>query len=173
MTARPPGLGRAVDDPDAWMAGQPFTFFKFRTMHVDARARFPELYAYRYSEEEIRTLKFKLIDDPRLTRFGRWVRRTSIDELPNFLNVLRGDMTLVGPRPEIPEMSRYYTAAQRLKFSVPAGITGPAQVNGRGQLSFQETVAFDLDYVRNRSLRGDLRLLWQTAKAVICGHGAY
>ncbi|MHB8682697.1 MAG: sugar transferase [Dehalococcoidia bacterium] len=150
-----------------------FRFVKFRTMVADARTRFPELYAYHYSEDEVRTLYFKTQDDPRLTRVGRWLRKTSLDELPNFINVLLGQMTLVGPRPEIPEMLPYYSAEQRLKFTVKPGITGPAQINGRGLLSFQDTVGMDCRYVTERSLLGDLKILCRTARAIVHDPGAF
>lgn len=153
--------------------GRLFRFYKFRTMFVDARERFPELYRYEYSDVEIQAMRFKLLDDPRLTRFGRAVRRTSIDELPNFINVLKGEVSLVGPRPEIPEMLRYYRPDQLVKFSVRPGITGYAQVSGRGLLTFQETVALDLDYVRGQSLLTDLKVLLKTPLVGIRGTGAF
>lgn len=155
------------------LPGKPFRFVKFRTMHVDARERFPELYRYRYSPEEIRTMRFKIEDDPRLTRLGRWLRKTSLDELPNFWNVLKGDMTLVGPRPEIPEMGKYYVGPDRRKFTVPAGITGAAQTSGRGLLKFTDTVRMDVDYVDRRSLRLDLYLCLRTIWIVIKRSGAF
>jgi lipopolysaccharide/colanic/teichoic acid biosynthesis glycosyltransferase len=153
--------------------GQLFTFYKFRTMWVDARERFPHLYAYQYSDEEIRTMYFKVLDDPRLTRFGRHLRKTSLDELPNLLNVLRGDMSLVGPRPELPEMVRYYTGAQTMKFAVRPGVTGLAQVTGRAVLPFQEAISADLTYCRERSLSLDLQILVRTAKTVALRVGAF
>ncbi len=155
------------------MVGRPFRFVKFRTMHVNARERFPELYAYDYSSEEIQHVKFKVTDDPRVTRVGRFLRKTTLDELPNFWNVLTGEMTLCGPRPEIPEMSRYYTAHQLNKFQVLSGVTGPAQVSGRGELSFQNTADMDADYALSRSLKGDLVILWKTVAAVIFRKGAF
>jgi lipopolysaccharide/colanic/teichoic acid biosynthesis glycosyltransferase len=155
-----------------YYAGRPFTFLKFRTMYVDARTRFPELYAYDYTDEEIQTIKFKVSDDPRVTRAGRWLRKSRLDELPNFWNVLTGDMTLCGPRPEIPEMSPYYTKRQLKKFQVLAGLTGPAQVGGRGDLTFQETVETDADYVESRTFKGDIKILWQTVVAVVKRRGA-
>ncbi|MEZ5567205.1 MAG: sugar transferase [Halioglobus sp.] len=169
------GLSLSIEGPErrrVFYAGRPFTFLKFRTMYVDARERFPELYAYRYTDEEIQTIKFKVSDDPRVTRVGRWLRKSSLDELPNFWNVLTGDMTLCGPRPEIPEMSPYYTPEQLRKFQVTAGLTGPAQVGGRGELTFQETADIDAQYVKARSLRGDLKILWQTVVAVVKRRGA-
>ncbi|MDG1944711.1 MAG: sugar transferase [Halioglobus sp.] len=152
--------------------GRPFVFFKFRTMYVDARKRFPALYAYDYTDEEIQAIRFKVCNDPRVTRAGRWLRKSSLDELPNFWNVLVGDMTLCGPRPEIPEMGPYYSQRQLKKFEVLAGLTGPAQVGGRGHLAFQETADMDTDYVESRSVKGDLKILWQTAIAVVQRKGA-
>jgi len=171
--ARPTARRSIADRRRTRMAGRPFRFTKFRTMYVDARERFPELYAYEYDEDEIEQMRFKIEDDPRLTRVGRWLRKTSLDELPNFWNVLRGEMTLVGPRPEIPEMSRYYHDKDLRKFSVQAGVTGPAQVCGRGHLRFRETVAFDCAYVDTRSLSSDLTLLVRTIVAVVTRRGAF
>lgn len=150
-----------------------FTFVKFRTLYADARQRWPELYAYQYGAEELRDLKFKVDDDPRVTRAGTWLRKTSLDELPNFWNVLTGDMALAGPRPEIPEMLPYYRGEMLLKFSVRPGVTGPAQISGRGRLSFYDTVAHDLDYVRKRSFRYDMGIVLTTVKKVIVQDGAF
>jgi len=149
-----------------------FRFAKFRTMYVDARERFPELYAYSYSDDDIQSMKFKLPQDPRLTRVGRWLRRTSLDELPNLFNVLLGHMTLVGPRPEIPEMVRYYTPQQLVKFSVKPGLTGLAQTRGRNILTFQQTLSADLEYVSTRSLTLDIRILVRTLWTVAVQFGA-
>ncbi|MCL4541030.1 MAG: sugar transferase [Chloroflexi bacterium] len=155
------------------LGGKSFWFYKLRTMYADARERFPELYQYRYEEAEVATLRFKIPNDPRLTRVGSWLRRTSLDELPNFINVLKGDMNLVGPRPEIPEMLPYYRPDQHVKWSVRPGVTGLAQVYGRAYLAFQETVAYDLQYVRQRSLLLDLKILALTFWKVIRGVGAF
>lgn len=152
--------------------GRPFVFYKFRTMHADARERFPELYAYEYTADQVDMMTFKLPYDPRLTRVGGHLRRTSLDELPNLLNVLRGDMTLVGPRPEIPEMVPYYRPDQLAKFSVKPGLTGLAQVSGRNILRFQQTIAADLEYVKTRSIRLDLALVAKTALVVLLRAGA-
>ena len=152
--------------------GKLFTFYKFRTMHADARERFPELYAYEYTPEQIETMCFKLPYDPRLTRVGRRLRRTSLDELPNLVNVIRGEMTLVGPRPEIPEMLRYYRPDQLAKFAVKPGLTGLAQVTGRNILRFQETIAKDLEYVQQCSYRFELEILVRTLVVVIGRAGA-
>lgn len=150
-----------------------FTFYKFRTMYVDAPERFPDLYAYQYSEEQIRTMYFKVLDDPRLTWFGEHLRKTSLDELPNLWNVLRGDMSLVGPRPELPEMLPYYQPHQLEKFTVKPGVTGLAQVTGRAVLRFQETITADLAYCKNRSLWLDWCILARTVKTVLLRVGAF
>lgn len=152
---------------------KPFKFVKFRTLYVDARQRFPELYAYQYSPEQLHDLRFKVDEDPRVTRCGAWLRRTSLDELPNFWNVLTGDMALVGPRPEIPEMLPYYRGSMLLKFSVRPGVTGPAQISGRGRLGFFETVGFDLEYIRKRSFLYDLKVMATTVKKVFMQDGAF
>ena len=153
--------------------GQLFRFVKFRTLYADARERFPELYAYRYSPQELADLKFKVTLDPRVTRCGVWLRRTSLDELPNFWNILTGDMALVGPRPEIPEMLQYYRGEMLLKFSVRPGITGLAQTRGRGRLKFYDTVQYDLECVRRRSFLFDLKILLRTIKMVVFRDGAF
>jgi lipopolysaccharide/colanic/teichoic acid biosynthesis glycosyltransferase len=150
-----------------------FRFVKFRTLFVNARERFPELYAYRYSDEELRSLCFKIADDPRITPQGRWMRTTTLDELPNLWNVVRGDMALVGPRPEIPEMLPYYTGDMLLKFSVRPGVTGLAQISGRGRLGFYETVALDVEYVRNRSISLDVKIIALTLYKIVTRDGAF
>jgi lipopolysaccharide/colanic/teichoic acid biosynthesis glycosyltransferase len=152
---------------------RPFVFYKFRTLYADARERWPELYAYRYTPEEVKALRFKREEDPRITRAGRWLRKSTLDELPNFWNILKGDMAIVGPRPEIPEMLPYYTEEQKLKFSVKPGLTGLAQTNGRGNLGFQETIAWDLEYVRKRSFRLDVWIVVRTAVLVTRLAGAF
>jgi len=150
-----------------------FTFVKFRTMHADAKERFPELYDYNYSKEEIATIPFKITDDPRVTRAGVWLRKSTLDELPNFWNVITGDMRLVGPRPEIPEMLHNYRHDQMKKFTVRPGITGLPQINGRGRLSFQDTVAYDLEYVDKKSVILDLKIFLLTAWKIITRDGAF
>ncbi len=153
--------------------GSLFTFYKFRSMWPDARKRFPELYAYKYTQDEIKRLKFKKREDPRIIPELHWLRKSSLDELPNFLNVLKGDMTLVGPRPDIPEMVKYYTERQMKKLSVKPGITGYAQINGRGDLGFQETLEEDLRYIEERSLLTDLWVILRTVAACFEREGAY
>ncbi len=150
-----------------------FWFVKFRTMYVDATERFPKMYDYNYSKSEIETIPFKIENDPRITRAGQWLRASTLDELPNFWNLLKGDMRLVGPRPEIPEMLHNYTPGQMKKFTVKPGITGLPQINGRGRLSFQDTVAFDLEYVDKKSIWLDLKVTFITIFKVITRHGAF
>ncbi|MCZ2073649.1 MAG: sugar transferase [Bryobacteraceae bacterium] len=153
--------------------GKPFTFLKFRTHYADSRERFPEWCNYQFSEEEVSQVRLQVEDDPRVTPRGRWLRRTSLDELPNFWHVLTGEMALVGPRPEMVEMLPYYKGEALLKFSVRPGITGYAQVFGRGDLKFHETIAYDLRYVREKSFRTDLMVILRTIRMIVAGVGAY
>lgn len=155
------------------LPGRPFLFYKFRTMRYDARTLYPELYAFEVSEEGFSSFYLQMPNDPRVTRLGRFLRRTSLDELPNLVNVLKRDMALVGPRPELVEMGVYYRGLQRLKFRVKPGVTGMAQVMGRGDLSFADTVALDVEYVRKRSLLLDLKLLAKTLVETVRGSGAF
>jgi len=165
--------GRMPADGRTYWVPRTFPFVKFRTMYADARQRFPELYDYNYSKEAIERIKFKVDNDPRITRAGRWLRVSTLDELPNFWNVLTGDMRLVGPRPEIPEMLSNYRAPQMYKFTVKPGITGLAQINGRGRLSFQRTVDYDLEYVEKKSVLLDLKIIIMTVWRVVTKHGAF
>jgi lipopolysaccharide/colanic/teichoic acid biosynthesis glycosyltransferase len=153
--------------------GKLFRFTKFRTLYADAHRRFPELYAYRYEPDELDALILKCNDDPRVTRAGRRLRPSSLDELPNFWHVLTGEMALVGPRPEIPEMLPYYTDEELMKFSVRPGITGLAQCSGRGELTFREGLKLDVEYVRNRSFWLDLQIMYWTVVAVLQRRGAF
>ena len=150
-----------------------FTFYKFRTMWADADKKFPDLYKYYYSEREIEAMIFKISNDPRLTKFGSYLRRTSLDELPNLINVVKGDMNLIGPRPEIPEMIKYYKPWQMEKFSVKPGVTGLAQVNGRGLLTFQKTIDYDLNYIKNKNIFFNFYLFWKTFVVVLRAIGAF
>jgi lipopolysaccharide/colanic/teichoic acid biosynthesis glycosyltransferase len=153
--------------------GKTFRFVKFRTMYVDARQRFPELYRYAYEEKDIPSLVFKIKNDPRMTPQGRWLRKTSLDELPNFWNVLTGEMALVGPRPEIPQMVPYYKGEFARKFEVLPGVTGLAQVSGRGDLTFMDTAKLDLKYIRERSMKLDFKILFLSVRAVFFASGAF
>lgn len=110
-------------------------------------------------------------DDPRVTRIGRFLRRTSLDELPNLVNVLRGEMALVGPRPTIPAQVEAYTDRQKRRHEVKPGITGWAQVQGRAGIPWEERIELDVEYVERRSLLLDLRILWKTIWLTATGHG--
>jgi lipopolysaccharide/colanic/teichoic acid biosynthesis glycosyltransferase len=152
--------------------GREFTFYKFRSMFADAPDRFPELYDYRFSADELETMYYKPVDDPRRTRVGAFLRKTTLDELPNLVNLLRGEVSLVGPRPELPEMVPYYRPDQMAKFSVKSGITGLAQVSGRNRLTVQEQIDLDVAYATRPTLGGDLRILGRTVVAVARQIGA-
>jgi len=155
--------------PRAGRGGQPFTMLKLRTMVADAELLLADVVDVDALEEPV----FKLAADPRVTRVGRLLRRFSIDELPQLLNVLRGDMSLVGPRPEEVWLTRRYSEAEAIRLSVRPGITGPMQVHGRGELTLQERVAVEREYIENYSLRKDLEILLRTGPAVVAGLGAY
>jgi lipopolysaccharide/colanic/teichoic acid biosynthesis glycosyltransferase len=153
--------------------GRLFAFTKFRTLYADAKERWPELYAYQYSTEQIERLHFKIQNDPRVTRVGRWLRKSTLDELPNLWHVLTGDLSLVGPRPEIPEMLPYYDERGLKKFRVRPGVTGLAQVSGRGNLSFFDTVKLDVDYVERRSAWLDVKIIAATLVRTLRRDGAF
>jgi exopolysaccharide biosynthesis polyprenyl glycosylphosphotransferase len=146
-----------------------FTVYKFRTMVVDADKLKAELAA----QNEASGTLFKIRQDPRLTRTGGWLRRWSLDELPQFANVVLGDMSLVGPRPALPDEVTRYTYHVRRRLAVKPGITGLWQVNGRSDLPWDEAVRLDVRYVENWSFALDLQILWKTASAVFRGSGAY
>ncbi len=150
--------------------GGEFSVYKFRSMHVDAEARFEQM-----SEANIHGSApiFKMHDDPRVTGVGRWLRRYSVDELPQLWNVVKGDMALVGPRPPLPsEVASYATDVKR-RLLVKPGMTGLWQVSGRSDLSWEETVRLDLYYVENWSLAMDAQILIRTWRTVLAGRGAY
>jgi exopolysaccharide biosynthesis polyprenyl glycosylphosphotransferase len=149
--------------------GVPFTMLKFRTMVVDAEQRLPEL----IDLEALDQPAFKIRNDPRVTRAGRFLRRTSIDELPQLINVLRGEMSLVGPRPEEEAVVALYDERQRLRLAVKPGITGPMQVYGRSDLTFEERLAMERDYLDNLSLLTDMAILMRTPRAIVRGEGAF
>jgi lipopolysaccharide/colanic/teichoic acid biosynthesis glycosyltransferase len=152
--------------------GRVFTFYKFRTMWVDARERYPELYDYQRSGP-FSDVFYKLEDDPRNTGVGRWVRRTTLDELPNLFNVVRGEMSLVGPRPELPELLAHYRAEDLALFFTKAGLTGLAQVSGRSLLTVKERITLDLRYVAQQTLLLDLRIIARTVGTVVRSKGAF
>jgi lipopolysaccharide/colanic/teichoic acid biosynthesis glycosyltransferase len=151
-------------------AGQEFTCYKFRSMVPDAERLKARLLEQNHHADN-RT--FKLPCDPRITWIGRILRKTSVDELPQLWNVVRGEMSLVGPRPPLPSEVNLYSDRDRRRLNVQPGITCIWQVSGRGNLPFSEQVQLDLDYIENRSLVLDLKLLVLTIPAVITGRGAY
>ena len=149
------------------LKGQTFGFYKFRSMSVDAEQRLPAL------QSELNGVLFKIKSDPRVTRVGRVIRRLSLDELPQLLNVLKGQMSLVGPRPALPrEVAQYHQDVHR-RLDVRPGLTGLWQVSGRSDLSWDDTVRLDLYYVDNWSLLQDLMILTRTVGAVLNSRGAY
>jgi lipopolysaccharide/colanic/teichoic acid biosynthesis glycosyltransferase len=153
----------------AGIGGEPFRMLKFRTMVEGAHEQLGE-------HVRIDTLPdpmFKLRDDPRVTRVGRILRRWSLDELPQLVNVLRGDMSLVGPRPEALELVERYRPEHRFRLEARPGMTGPMQVFGRGDLGFDERLAVEREYIENLSLGRDLRILLMTIPAVLSGRGAF
>jgi lipopolysaccharide/colanic/teichoic acid biosynthesis glycosyltransferase len=153
--------------------GRVFTFYKFRTMYADARERFPELYDYSFTDTDFDSSHYKIADDPRNTRVGRWLRRTTLDELPNLINVLKGDLSLVGPRPELPELIYHYPPENLACLFTKAGLTGSAQVAGRSLLTIRERLTLDTRYVANQTLLLDMRILVRTALVVMTARGAF
>src|SRR6201996_3424906 len=149
--------------------GAPFTMLKFRTMVADAEDRLSELIDLSKLDEPA----FKIPDDPRITRVGKHLRRSSIDELPQLINVLRGEMSLVGPRPEEEAVVALYDERQRGRLAIKPGLTGPMQVYGRSDLTFEERLAMERDYLDNLSLLTDLQILIRTPRAIVRGEGAY
>jgi exopolysaccharide biosynthesis polyprenyl glycosylphosphotransferase len=149
--------------------GVPFTVLKFRTMVRGAEEQLGEL----VDLEKLDEPAFKIADDPRVTRAGRMLRRFSLDELPQFINVVRGDMSLVGPRPEEEAVVALYSERQRIRLAVKPGMTGPMQVYGRADLTFEERLAMERDYLDNISVAGDLAILLRTPAAIARGEGAH
>ena len=149
--------------------GKEFVSHKFRSMHVGADAQKVDLTA----ENQAGRGLFKLKNDPRCTRVGRWIRRTSLDEIPQLWNVLRGEMSLVGPRPPLPEEAARYEPWEMRRLELTPGLTGLWQVRGRSNITFDEMVVMDLYYVENWSLRLDLEILFKTFSAVLFSRGAY
>ena len=149
--------------------GKPFKMYKFRTMIQDADKLLVQL---DLKDEQFRTV-YKRPDDPRITRVGRFLRRTSLDELPQLFNVIKGEMSLVGPRPEIPSLVECYASWQRKRFVVPQGITGWWQVNGRSDKPMHLHTDEDLYYVQHYSIWLDVQILVRTVWTVLWGHGAF
>ncbi len=150
--------------------GRHFAFYKFRSMYIDAEQRKDELLAQNESKDGV---IFKMKNDPRITPVGRIIRKFSIDELPQLWNVLKGDMTLVGPRPPVPREVALYSLEERKRLNVIPGITCLWQVSGRSDIPFQEQVRLDKEYIRTHGVWNDLKILLRTIPAIISGRGAY
>ena len=149
--------------------GREFKMYKFRSMCVDAEQRLQAILAKNHHAKGV---TFKAKDDPRVTRIGKWLRKFSIDEFPQFYNVLKGDMSLVGPRPPVPREVAMYTPADRRRLEVTPGLTCFWQIGGRAEIDFPEQVRLDLQYIESQSLWLDLKILLRTVPAVLLGRGA-
>lgn len=143
--------------------GKIFKMYKFRSMISNAEEKLEELYA----ENEMDGPVFKIKDDPRITKIGNFIRKTSIDELPQLFNVLKGEMSLVGPRPPLPREVKHYNEYQMLRLSIKPGLTCYWQVQGRNNISFDEWIELDLKYIRERSLFIDIVLIFKTAMLLL------
>ena len=149
--------------------GKPFKMFKFRSMCKNADALLPQLQELNEADGPV----FKIKNDPRITKIGRLIRKNSIDELPQLLNIFIGDMSVVGPRPPLPNEVEQYTEHQLQRLSIKGGLTCIWQVSGRSDLSFEDWVEMDLDYIKRRSPALDLKLILLTVRIVFTGKGAY
>ncbi|MBO5762202.1 MAG: sugar transferase [Lentisphaeria bacterium] len=150
--------------------GRHFKFYKFRSMYIDAEARKAELMKHNESGDGV---IFKMKRDPRITSVGRFIRKFSIDELPQLFNVLLGDMSLVGPRPPLPSEVRTYTLEARKRLNITPGITCLWQVSGRSELPFSKQIALDKEYIASQSAWKDFLILLKTIPAILTGKGAW
>ena len=149
--------------------GKTFYMYKFRSMVSDAEEKLKDLLKY----NEIEGAMFKLKEDPRVTKIGKFIRKTSIDELPQLWNVLKGEMSLVGPRPPLPREVKLYSEYDKQRLLVVPGCTGLWQVSGRSELNFREMVELDIKYIQNRSLGFDVLILLKTVKIFLIPNSAY
>ena len=149
--------------------GREFKMYKFRSMCMDAEQRLKDLLAQNQHKDGV---TFKIKDDPRITRIGRWLRKFSLDELPQFYNVLIGDMSMVGPRPPVPREVALYSAADRRRLAAKPGITCLWQISGRAEIDFSGQVQLDVRYIESQSFWVDVKILAQTVPAVLSGRGA-
>lgn len=149
--------------------GREFTMYKFRSMCIDAEERL----VYLLAENEIKGAMFKMKDDPRVTKIGKAIRRNSIDELPQLLNVLKGDMSLIGPRPPLPREVKEYSRYDLQRLLVKPGCSGLWQTSGRNEMNFAEMVELDIQYIREQSLMNDIKIIWKTVKVMVYPNGAY
>ncbi|OIB03756.1 multidrug MFS transporter [Paenibacillus sp. LC231] len=148
---------------------RPFRMYKFRSMVSNAEELLDKL----LEQNEISGAMFKMKEDPRITKIGRFIRKTSIDELPQLWNVVRGEMSLVGPRPALPREVLQYSSYDKLRLKVSPGCTGLWQVSGRNNLSFQEMLALDLEYIERRGIWLDVKVMFRTVKIMIFPNSAY
>jgi exopolysaccharide biosynthesis polyprenyl glycosylphosphotransferase len=149
--------------------GRRFTFYKFRSMYQDAEKRKEELMA----SNEVKGLMFKMENDPRITKVGKFIRKTSIDELPQFWNVLKGDMSLVGTRPPTVDEFEHYEAKHKCRLSMTPGMTGLWQISGRSDIKdFEEVVKLDMEYIDHWSVLKDVKIILLTIKVVFTGKGS-
>lgn len=149
--------------------GKEFKMYKFRSMCVDAEKKLTELLKY----NEVEGAMFKIKEDPRVTKVGRFMRKTSIDELPQLWNVLKGDMSLVGPRPPLAREVVRYTAYDKQRLLIKPGCTGVWQISGRNDVDFYEMVEMDIEYINNLSIFNDIKIIFNTAYIMIKPNGAY
>ncbi|MBO0452044.1 sugar transferase [Candidatus Enterococcus murrayae] len=149
--------------------GKLFTMYKFRSMCADAEEQLDSL----VDKNEIKGAMFKIKEDPRVTEFGKFIRRTSLDELPQLLNVIKGDMSLIGPRPPLQREVAEYTQYDMQRLLVKPGCSGLWQVSGRNDVHFEEMVEFDIDYIQKRGIRYDIALIIKTIKVMMKPDGAY
>ena len=150
--------------------GRHFKFYKFRSMYIDAEARKAELMGQNESRDGV---IFKMKHDPRITPVGRFIRKFSIDELPQLFNVLLGDMSLVGPRPPVPSEVKSYTLEERKRLNITPGITCLWQISGRSELPFSRQIALDKEYIASQSIWKDFLILLKTIPAILTGKGAW
>ncbi|MFJ8219581.1 sugar transferase [Bacillus cereus] len=149
--------------------GKEFGMYKFRSMVTDAEERLTDLLQH----NEVSGAMFKMKDDPRITKIGRFIRKTSIDELPQLLNVLKGEMSLVGPRPPLPREVKEYTAYDKQRLLVTPGCTGLWQVSGRSSINFDGMVELDLIYIKKRSILFDMKIICKTVLLLLGSQDAY
>jgi exopolysaccharide biosynthesis polyprenyl glycosylphosphotransferase len=148
---------------------KPFRMYKLRSMYTDSEEKLKDL----LDQNEISGAMFKMRDDPRVTKVGKFIRKTSIDELPQLINVLRGDMSLVGPRPPLTREVAEYTDYDKKRLSVKPGCTGLWQVSGRNNLCFEEMVELDITYIENRNIWFDIKIMLKTVKVVVGAQDAF
>lgn len=149
--------------------GKPFTIYKFRTMVKDA----DKMFNREVNRENLDNFVFQEKEDPRITRSGKFLRKTSLDELPQLVNIIKGNMSLIGPRPEIGEIADLYNDYEKIRLLMKPGVSGLAQVNGRGNLELQETIKYDVTYVESFSIWNDVKIFFKTFKVIITREGAY